>query len=83
MAVLPLQLLLSEQSEGRSTAAGLYRHGLKSSETSVVSQKLSRCKQLALWLKVDMDACQVSHQLAKLIQIKHELCYGVSCNLYN
>jgi len=59
------------------------RHGLKPSETSVVGQKLSRCKQMSFWLKVDMNACEVSNQLAKLIQTQHELHYGVSCNRYN
>jgi len=49
----------------------------------MVSQKLSRCKQMAFWLKVDMDARQVSNQLAKSIQMQREVHYGVSCDRYD
>ena len=64
-------------------ATGLDRHVWKSSETSVVSQKLSKCKQTAVWLLVDVDARQVSSQLAKSIQMQREVHYGASCECYD
>jgi len=77
MALAPLQSLLSKQQPGS-------RHGLKPSETSVVAQKLSKCKQMSFWLKVDMHACEVSNQLARFVQMQQwDSHSGVSCNRWD